>query len=157
MEIYLFRHGIAEDLKSHHRSDSDRHLTEEGVEKTTKVAKAFKNRIDGLDLILHSPYVRARETAAILAKEFSKAKLEPVNHFRPDDDPVEAERILAKQKCERLLVVSHQPFLGLLASYLLVGNYKASIEFKKAAVAGFDYGGAGESSLFLLAAPRFLT
>src|ERR1700760_1085438 len=66
MELYLFRHGIADDPQAG-QSDADRALTAEGRRKTAEVIKTARRA--GLDpsLIVSSPYKRAMETAQIAA------------------------------------------------------------------------------------------
>ena len=64
MEIYVVRHGIAidrEDPKC--PPDPERYLTEEGIEKTKRVAAAVAALSATPDLLLSSPYVRATQTA----------------------------------------------------------------------------------------------
>ena len=68
MEIYVVRHGIAidrEDPKC--PPDPERYLTEEGIEKTKRVAAAVAALTASPDLLLSSPYVRAMQTAEIFA------------------------------------------------------------------------------------------
>ncbi len=75
MQIYIVRHGIAidrEDPKC--PPDPERHLTEEGVEKTKQVAKGVAALGVTGDLFLTSPYVRAMQTAEIFASALDYAK-----------------------------------------------------------------------------------
>ena len=68
MEIYVVRHGIAidrEDPKC--PPDPERYLTEEGIEKTKRVAAAVAALSSTPDVLLSSPYVRATQTAEIFA------------------------------------------------------------------------------------------
>ena len=68
MEIYLLRHGIAEDRSSTGR-DSDRRLTDEGRAKLRRVLERVHQAGVRPSLILSSPYKRALETAEIAAHE----------------------------------------------------------------------------------------
>ena len=56
MELYLLRHGIAED---HATSDADRALTDEGREKVHRVMKRAAASGVSPSLIISSPYKRA--------------------------------------------------------------------------------------------------
>lgn len=161
MKLYLVRHGIAEDpveasLKG--RSDARRALTAEGKERTKAVAKKFSDKISGLDLILHSPYVRARETAEIFANHFPEALLEAADGITPSDSPESGIELAARYapKISQLMIVGHEPYLSYLASLLLTGGLKYPVPFKKAAIACFDWNGPGGSELLFLLPPKFM-
>src|SRR5215207_9309159 len=75
MEIYVVRHAIAvEQGTPGYESDSQRPLTDKGRRKMRQIARALRNLGVEFDLILSSPYVRARETAEILADVFKMKK-----------------------------------------------------------------------------------
>ena len=67
MQIYVFRHGIAEDAEIG-QSDSERRLTPKGITKLRKILERARGAGVSPDEILTSPYVRAVETAEV-AKE----------------------------------------------------------------------------------------
>ena len=67
MQLYLLRHGIAEDQKAG-RPDSERALTSEGREKLRRVLKRARSADCVPALILSSPYRRALETSAVAAE-----------------------------------------------------------------------------------------
>lgn len=160
MEVYLVRHGIAEDpyrASLSGKSDADRELTPEGREKTTKVARAFRSVVTDVGLILHSPYVRARETAEIFHRFFPGAEIAEAAGLRPHDPPsFGLASISEKLDRHNVMVVGHEPHLSALTSLLVAGNTDASIQFKKAGIAGFEWGGRGYSRLLFLLPPRFL-
>jgi phosphohistidine phosphatase len=157
VEIYLVRHGIAEEAHTAER-DAERRLTPEGLAKTTLVAQAFRKRVNSLDLILHSPFLRAVETAEIFGREFPGTRRQVADGFTPADEPAEAVgRLGAFANLSRVMLVSHEPFLSGLASYLLTGSeHRASLPFKKAGICAMEWGGAGGSSLLYLIPPRIL-
>jgi phosphohistidine phosphatase len=71
MNLYIIRHGIATDLgTTGSYDDSQRVLTEAGRKKMLSIAMGLYNFEVKLDLILSSPYLRARETAEVLADMF---------------------------------------------------------------------------------------
>src|SRR6266496_3811517 len=89
MQIYLLRHGIAEDGKPG-RPDAERALTSEGKEKLRRVLKRARRADCSPSLILTSPYRRAVETAAIASEVLGYEK--DVVHTRaliPDATPHE--------------------------------------------------------------------
>ena len=68
MRIIFFRHGIARD-RLPRQDDAARPLSEEGVLKTTRVVAALAKFMDAPWVILTSPKLRARQTAALLGKQ----------------------------------------------------------------------------------------
>ena len=66
MRLYLLRHGIAEDY--HPEGDPARALTAEGIAKVRLQAAAFHRMGLGLERVLSSPYVRARQTARLVVR-----------------------------------------------------------------------------------------
>jgi len=139
MELYLVRHGIAQELQEA-ASDPERRLTAEGREKTARVARGFRERISRLDVIFHSTYLRAEETARIFSAEFPRAKLVCANGLTPHDEPKSALPLLsAVGEGEAIMIVGHEPHLSSLASRLLTGKDQPLVEFKKAGIAGFEF------------------
>ena len=69
MNLYLLRHGIAvEPGTPGFAHDADRALTPEGERKLGKIAEAMEAMELRFDRVLSSPYLRARQTAEIIAK-----------------------------------------------------------------------------------------
>ena len=68
MELYILRHAIAVERGSPgFEEDSTRPLTPAGEGKMRQIAKGMRALSVDPDLILSSPYVRARQTAEIVA------------------------------------------------------------------------------------------
>ena len=157
MEIYLVRHGIAQD-PSEAPSDPERRLTEEGLEKTARVAHAFRKRISRVDVIFHSPYLRAAETARIFAEEFPKAKLVAASGLTPHDEPRSALPLLAAAgDGSAVMLVGHEPHLSSLASRLMTGKDTPLVEFKKAGIAGFEsFGDLERCRMSFFLSPKWL-
>lgn len=138
MEIYVVRHGIAidrEDPKC--PPDSERYLTEEGIEKTKRVAAGVAALSASPDLLLSSPYVRAMQTAEIFASalDYSKQKIRRTDLLLPGAEPTLFFRELAKDKhTGTLFIFGHAPQLDeLIATALGLKHHIASL--KKAGVA----------------------
>jgi phosphohistidine phosphatase len=138
MEIYVVRHGIAidrEDPKS--PPDPDRYLTEEGIEKTKRVAAAVASLSGPPDLLLSSPYVRAMQTAEIFgsALEYPKAKIRRSDLLLPGAEPTLFFRELAKDKqSSTIFIFGHAPQLDDLIACAL-GTKQHITSLKKAGVA----------------------
>ncbi len=135
MELHILRHGLALDRSEWlHGKDRDRPLTREGERKTRQIAAAM--RVLGLqfDWILSSPYVRARDTARIVADTLRCRKcLELRDELTPLANPEKVTEVLAsKQKSvESVLVVGHEPFLSRFISVLLTGHPIPRVRLKK--------------------------
>ncbi|MDF2428198.1 MAG: phosphohistidine phosphatase SixA [Nitrosopumilus sp.] len=69
MELYIIRHGKAEEVSQNISSDAKRRLTKTGVRELEYVSKALKIFGIQVDYIFTSPLVRAQETAEIIAKQ----------------------------------------------------------------------------------------
>ena len=129
MQIYLLRHGIAEDPRPG-QPDSERILTPEG----RKRLRAIKRRV-GLAAMctLSSPYLRAMQTAAMFSDEIVQTPT-----LEPGANPEDAwnEIRLFKDK-PQILCSSHEPLCGRLAAYLLNAP-SLQIDVKKGALIRID-------------------
>jgi phosphohistidine phosphatase len=138
MKIYLVRHGIAyEPGEPGYEDDTQRPLTDKGCEKMNKVAHVLKRLNVNPDAILSSPYLRARQTAEIFAKElkYKKNKIEFSERLLPasQPEPMIAE-IIEKYIVEELVIVGHEPCLGLLISALAAGDPDLAINMRYGSV-----------------------
>jgi phosphohistidine phosphatase len=141
MELYVLRHAIALTAAEAGVSrDSERPLSSEGRDKMKRIAAAMKSIGVEVDLILSSPYVRARETA-LMAHEGLGLKdcLEFTDALASGED---SKLILAElkthfKKSERIMVVGHEPDLSLLISKITsLGRLR--VEMKKAGLAKIE-------------------
>src|SRR5262245_15223589 len=85
MNLFILRHGLAiEPGSSGYAKDSDRPLTPKGERKLWKSTDALAELELLFDWILSSPYVRARQTAEIVAEALNARKaLELCEHLTP--------------------------------------------------------------------------
>ena len=135
-ELYLFRHGIAEERGA--KPDADRRLTDEGRDKTRRAAEGMRALKLAWDEILSSPYIRAWETAEIAASVCKHRK--PLVRCEPlasgFEIPVVLEHIARSHAdAESLLLVGHEPDFSELLSTLISGSPDCGINFKKAGLA----------------------
>ena len=137
MKIYLIRHSNAvEHGTPGYEEDSTRPLTEKGREKMKQIASALKNLNVNPDLIVSSPYVRARETAEIVAKML---KYDKDLAFSDSLVPMgEAEQVIGeineKYHVDALLLVGHEPCFSVLIGTLTANNPDLFITLKKGGV-----------------------
>jgi phosphohistidine phosphatase len=136
MDLYILRHGIAEELsESNLAHDSQRRLTTEGRKKVHRVAQGMKMLGLKFDLILSSPYLRASETAEIVAKELHLNRhLKLSQDLASDGNPKKIidDLRLHHPQAKRILLVGHEPYLSRLVSLLISGDPAISIRLKKA-------------------------
>jgi len=135
MNLYLLRHGIAtEPEMAGFKPDSERSLTAKGKNRLRTAARAIVELNLSFDLILSSPFRRAKQTAEIIAKYF---KLREKLAFSDDLTPAGNPRLLIQQlnhfrpEPKNILLVGHEPYLGQLIALLAGGNTSLEIDFKK--------------------------
>jgi phosphohistidine phosphatase len=133
MNLYLIRHAIAVE---EYEDDSQRPLTDKGRKKMRSVAKGLRALGVEFDLILSSPYVRAAETAEILADVLKvKKDVQFSENLVPSGGP---EALIAelneKYKADSIALVGHEPFLSALIGLLVADNANADITLKKGGV-----------------------
>ncbi len=136
MDIYLLRHGIAEDKAA---SDAERDLTEEGRQKVREVMKVAERAGVAPALILTSPYRRALATARIASDVLGcKCELVRTETLLPESDVRSVWEEIRVHRSERsVLLVGHEPLFSTLGAFLL-GVAALSIDFKKGALLALD-------------------
>ena len=139
MNLYLLRHGIAEERNPlGSKPDPARQLTPEGIRKIERIACAMQSMELEFDVVLSSPFLRAVETARIVADKFEVAsKLEQDKSLAPDGNPQQLITSLEKRgrKASHILLVGHEPYLSRLISLLVSGDTSLQIELKKGGLA----------------------
>jgi phosphohistidine phosphatase len=117
MDLILWRHAEAFDMREV-QDDMDRALTPKGERQALRVAAWLNRQLPASTRVLVSPARRTQQTAAFLDRKFkTSAALAP-------DGTVEA--LLQASRWpdgrEPVLVIGHQPTLGVVAAYLLSGQ-----------------------------------
>ena len=138
MELYILRHGIAENGKPG-GSDADRALTTEGKKKLRDTLRVVQRAGVSPGLIISSPYIRAVETAAIAMDVLGyKETLLHTTALIPSSDPKPVwEEIRVHKDVASLMLVGHEPLLSALAAYLL-GAPSVYVDMKKGAIIRID-------------------
>lgn len=137
MNIYIIRHAIAVDEGTpEYEQDSDRPLTDKGRKKMRQIAKGLRTLGIEFDLILSSPYVRARETAEIVADIFKiKKKIAFSENLIPMADPeLLIPEVMEKYPIDSIALVGHEPHLSTLIGLLTTENTKLDVTLKKGGV-----------------------
>ncbi len=156
MEIYLLRHGDAEE--SLRIPDEERSLTPEGRRKVGDVLLRARDAGAGAALIFSSPLRRAVETAELAAEILgTKASIHKTNALLPNAAPAEVwDQIHTNRTEPQLLMAAHEPLLSQAVAFLL-GAPAVQIEMKKGSLARVDidqFGSEPRGVLRWLLTPR---
>jgi phosphohistidine phosphatase len=137
MEIYLLRHGIAEDRAE--GGDAQRALTDEGRKKLRRVLERAEKADVSLSLVLSSPYKRALQTAELAADVLHyDRKIVQTEALLPEASPEALwEEIRARRDEKVLLAAGHEPMMSALVAFLL-GYPQLQVDMKKGALARID-------------------
>ena len=135
MDLYILRHGIAvEPGTPGYEKDADRPLTPEGERKLRQIADAMEALELSFDLILSSPYLRARQTAEIVAETLkARKRLELSDCLRPGGSSKKLIDLLTRLQPspDAVLLVGHEPYLSGLISLLVAGDTTSAVVMKK--------------------------
>lgn len=154
MRVYLVRHGQAVSGDA----DPARPLTERGLDDGRKVAAFIRPLKLCVDCVWHSTKTRAAQTAELLAPALSTQKgcLEHPS-LAPNDDVGAVKNELDRVE-QDIMIVGHLPFLGRLASLLLVGNQSPQlVAFKQTAIVCLVRSPEREWRLDWIITPQILT
>ena len=163
MNLYLLRHGIAVDPSvPDFARDAERPLTPKGKRRLRQITQAMTALKISFDVIFSSPYVRAAETAEIVAKAFKRQKqLKFTGDLKPAGNPKLLIQLLddLQPEAENILLVGHEPYLSQLIALLTAGNTSLEIDLKKGGLCKLEvetlsYGRC--ATLVFLLAPRHL-
>ena len=138
MNVFIMRHGEA---ASQAPQDSLRELTPQGGEEVKHSADWLSHKVNSLDLVLVSPYVRAQQSWQVLSETLQSHQVRTNKHITPY-----ASASLARQEIDdalvefpalsSLLLVSHMPLVSFLVQEL---TGEVGPLFSTAAVAHIDY------------------
>jgi phosphohistidine phosphatase len=161
MFIYIARHAWAgERGDPRWPDDSLRELTDEGIERYTKVVKALADCGFEPEIIATSPYTRCRQTAEAIAECVAgRPEIEELEALEPGSDLEPLIEWTNEQNGANVCWVGHSPDVERLAAEL-VGDGTGRIRFAKGAVAAIAFEGdtvnAGGGELHWLATAKLL-
>jgi phosphohistidine phosphatase len=157
MRCYFLRHGLAGDRETWTGDDAQRPLTPEGRERMKREAEAIADLGLGLDLIVTSPLIRAKQTAQIVVD-----RLKMGDRFLEDERlgiDLDADRLReileAHADASAIMVVGHEPSMSETIG-TLIGDGR--LELKKGGLAGVELqdGAMSRGILVLLIPPKVL-
>ncbi|WP_421247454.1 phosphohistidine phosphatase SixA [Aeromonas jandaei] len=119
MKIYIMRHGQA---GMNAKTDEQRPLTEQGIEESLLMARWLVPQLTGrIDRVIHSNYLRARQTWQTICKELPDAVVvEESGDITPYGDPAFVSSYLTAlaERHQQIMLVSHLPLVGYLVQSL---------------------------------------
>ncbi len=135
MELLLIRHAIAEDRVAFAASgedDSRRPLTDRGRRQMTRATAGLVRLVERIDLLASSPYLRAMQTAEVVAAGYGALVVESIPSLEPERAASSFLTWLrAHREAQVVAVTGHEPHLGILATWLLTGVAAPRIPLKK--------------------------
>ncbi|CAK0742882.1 phosphohistidine phosphatase [Gammaproteobacteria bacterium] len=142
MDLILLRHAQAEKSDVERYPDDDlRPLSELGIKRQRKIAKAIYTMGLRPDRIVSSLRLRARQTAEITATVLGrKDNLEFNDILGAGYSPTAVLELLATfSHREMIMLVGHEPDLSVVAGLLLGPNAGPIIKFRKSSLLGLRF------------------
>jgi len=121
MHLVLLRHGEAERLVDR---DEMRRLTQRGRAEAGAAARAIAALALPAPVVVASPYLRAQETAEIVAAVLGVGQVAEIRGITPDDNPRHALAALSAicHPGMTVIAVTHMPLVGILMDLLVRGE-----------------------------------
>jgi phosphohistidine phosphatase len=137
MKLYFLRHGEAGDPAQWEGNDAERPLTDDGRRRMALEARTMRRLELGVDRVITSPLLRARQTAEIVAVELKrKDRLVTDSRLGLDFEPERLAEILRdNQDVHDLMLVGHEPSMSATIGRLIGGG---RIELKKGGLVRTD-------------------
>lgn len=129
----VVRHGKAADTAPSGR-DADRALTGPGIEEMERIAVALATITPPLELVLTSPFRRARQTADIVARALTDLPVQEDSALASGAAPeamMEALVGYCQNASGGIALVGHEPDLGHLVSNALAGSTRSFHQLRK--------------------------
>lgn len=138
MNLFLIRHSISEKL-SPPKKDFERELTSDGIQLIRKASEGWKKIIPSFGVILYSPFIRAEQTARIVAEVFNQTDiLLKENNIAAGCSTGSLIDVLSVYDQKNIAVVGHQPDLSNHISNLCSNNH-LNVGFPPAAIAKISF------------------
>jgi phosphohistidine phosphatase len=116
--LLVMRHGPAEALSAEHGNDAERRLTPEGRAQTAQACAVLGRLLPPLEQIYTSPYLRAWETAELLAAALETPAPIATPLLAPGFECTRLARMLADDGGHPAAIVAHEPDLSEFIAWL---------------------------------------
>jgi phosphohistidine phosphatase len=157
VKLYFLRHGQAGDRQDWRGDDFYRPLTTDGIRRMEREAKRIDDMDLGLDVIITSPLVRAKQTAEIVTKELKMKDRLIEDHTLGLDFDFECLRnVIANHRDKNaIMLVGHEPSMSRTIAQLVGG---ARLQLKKGGLAYVELASpsSGTGELIWLIPPKVL-
>jgi len=145
MQLLIVRHAIAADQLEWAATgcpDDQRPLTGKGRERMKRNAAGIVAALPDLDVIATSPFTRAAQTAALLARAYRGVEVVEVPALASGGSRDQLLAWLATQEVDAsVAVVGHEPDLGWLVAWLLGGDGVPAVAMRKGGACLLDFVG----------------
>ena len=133
MDVYLVRHAIAHERNSTRwPNDALRPLTTAGLRKFRKAAAGLARCVPKTAADIHEPFVRARETAAVLSESAKFRAAIEATELIPGKTPRAVFDLLRARRRNAVVLIGHEPDLSAwMSAALAVEPLRIKSEFKK--------------------------
>jgi phosphohistidine phosphatase len=116
MDLFLIRHAIAEERREGF-PDAERTLTKKGRARFELMVRDLDRAGLRFDCVYHSPWLRAAQTAELLAP-INDGRLVAVEGLAQPPEP----ELFASLEGERVACVGHEPWMSDAVALLTTGN-----------------------------------
>jgi phosphohistidine phosphatase len=140
MDLYIIRHGKAEEKTASVTSDSGRKLTENGIREIEMISKSLKALDVQIDYLISSPLNRAKQTADIISKDLLKRKKQFLiwDELKPEIPIEQTKKKIHTLNFSSIMLVGHEPHLSSLIGSIISDSTKTEISLKKGGFAHIE-------------------
>ena len=158
MRLLIVRHAIAVPRGTPDLPDAKRPLTKEGRARFRKAARGIARQFGPPDVLLTSPWLRAAQTAAILAKAWGRVEPKEAKALAGGTFEEQAVMLDRFAKEATVAIVGHEPYLSELLARLVGARQSERLALKKGGLAVVDLPGklAGGGTLVSFLPPAVL-
>lgn len=133
--IYVARHAEAVPVGvAGVENDFDRHLSSAGMEVIERQARALMHLEPEIQACFSSPLLRARQTAEQLVLPYG-CEVQTTAALGTTPDLAGVQQLLDATPARTILLVTHQPFVVQLTSWLMTGDSEVACHFGTSAMA----------------------
>ena len=141
MRLLIVRHAIAAPHGTPGVADNDRPLTPEGDLKFRQAAKGLARILDRPEALLTSPWLRARQTAAIAASAWGGPEPKETPALASGSFDAQAEVLDRYPEDTTVAIFGHEPWVSELLARLLGTSDGERLTFKKGGAALVEVAG----------------
>lgn len=158
MKLLIVRHAIAVPHGTPGIADNDRPLTPEGDLKFREAAKGLARILDRPEALLTSPWLRARQTAAIAAAAWGGPEPKDEAALASGSFDAQAEMLDRYPEDATVAIFGHEPWVSELLARLIGTRQDERLTFKKGGAALVEVSGrlAEGGSLVWYLPPKLL-